>query len=321
MRRLALLAVLLLTASACATRRPPTAPPRPSVPSPAGISALRVEVGPRGSGQVRRVAIDAYLRDVVVAEIAVAAADVAIALPVYEAQAIIARTYAARAIGRHAAEGFDLCSTTHCQVYREGMASRSRWAAVVEQAVARTRGMLLLYDGRPIEAVFHAHCGGHTSAAVDVWGGTAAPYLAGTADPFCMRERPARWTWRLALTDLLRALNSGPRTAVGARLDGIQVVRRDAGGRAAEVLLSGTRGPIVTGEQFRLAVLAANGAASLRSTHFDVRRVGGDVIFEGVGSGHGVGLCQTGLIGRIRAGQSPRQALEAYYRGARIANR
>ncbi len=277
-----------------------------------------MEAGPRGSGQIRRVALDAYLRDVVAAEIAVAPADAAIALPVYEAQAIIARTYAARSRGRHAREGFDLCSTTHCQVYREGHATRSRWAAVVAQAVERTRGTVLLHEGRPIEAVFHAHCGGHTSAAADVWRSSTAPYLAGTADPFCVRERPLQWTWRLAVGTLLQVLNRGPLTSVGARLDGIQVVRRDTGGRAAEVLLSGARGPIVTGEQFRLAVLATQGAASLRSTRFDVRRVGGDLVFEGTGAGHGVGLCQTGLIGRIRAGQTPRDALAAYYRGVRL---
>lgn len=312
------MAALLLAASACATRQPARVPPRP--PAATGVpSILHVEVGPRGSGQVRRLALDAYLRDVVASEIAVAPADTAIALPVYEAQAIIARTYAARSRGRHAGEGFDLCSTTHCQVYREGTAARSRWAAVIAQAVERTRGAVLVYDGRPIEAVFHAHCGGHTSAAADVWRSTSAPYLAGTADPFCVRERPLRWTWRLALESLLQALNRGPLTSVGARLDGIQVVRRDAGGRAAEVLLSGERGPIVTGEQFRLAVLAAQGAASLRSARFEVRRVGRELVFEGTGAGHGVGLCQTGLIGRIRAGQSPRQALEAYYREARIA--
>jgi peptidoglycan hydrolase-like amidase len=42
------------------------------------------------------------------------------------------------------------------------------------------------------------------------------------------------------------------------------------------------------------------------------------VVFDGTGAGHGVGLCQTGLIGRIRARQSPVAVLEAYYPGARV---
>lgn len=319
MRRLALLTALLLGASACATRRPPAAPPPPGAPA-ARVDTLRVEVGPRGSRAIRAVALDTYVRDVVVSEIAVGPGDGALAAAVYDVQALIARTYAVRTLGRHAAEGFDVCSTTHCQVYRPGNAARSRWAAQVDEAVRRTRGRVVLHAGRPIEAVFHAHCGGHTSSAADVWPGGGAPYLVGVADPFCVRERPARWNWRLALDDLLLALNRGPRTAVGARLDGVQVIRRDAGGRAADVLLAGARAPVVSGEQFRLAVLAAYGATSIRSTRFEVQRSGAELVFEGTGAGHGVGLCQTGLLGRVRAGQSPREVIAAYYRGAEIGS-
>lgn len=314
---------LVLLSAACTTRRPagPSTPPRPpSTPSSAAgsLAPVRVEVGPRGSRQIRTVPLDDYVRDVVVNEIAVGRQDAALARPVYETQAILARTYAVRVRGRHGAEGFDLCSTTHCQVYRADVWRTSRWAAQVDEAVARSRGVVVRYGGQPVEAVFHAHCGGHTSDARDVWRGSGAPYLAATPDPFCVRERPVRWTWRASLDGLLAALNRLTLTAVGPRLDGVQVVRRDEGGRVAEVLLSGARAPVVSGEQFRAAVVAAHGAASLRSTRFEARREGRDVVFEGAGSGHGVGVCQTGLIGRVRAGQSPREILETYYRGARV---
>lgn len=280
---------------------------------------LRIETGARGSRQVEAIGLEAYVRDVVVGEIAVAPRDGAIAEDVYAAQAIIARTYALAVRGRHAGEGFDLCSTTHCQVYVRDQWRKSRWAAPVEAAVARTRGQYLAVAGRPIEAVFHAHCGGHTSAAAEVWRSAGASYLRGVDDPYCVREQPGDWSSRLELDTLRLALNRRPRTEVGSRLDGVQVLRRDAGGRVVELVVSGERSPVVTAEDFRLAVLAAAGARSLRSARFDVARDGSVLTFTGRGSGHGVGLCQVGLIARLRAGQSVAQVLGAYYAGVEVA--
>jgi stage II sporulation protein D len=283
----------------------------------AGVT-LRVESGTRGNGAVEEIDLEDYVRDVVVGELSVGAADGAVAPAAYEAQAIVARTYALAGRRRHAADGFDLCSTTHCQVFVRHQWRRSRWAAAVDTAVARTRGQYLESAGRPIEAVFHAHCGGHTSAAVDVWRSPGASYLQGVDDPYCVREQGDTWTSTLDLETIRAALNQRPRTEVGGRLDGVQVLRRDAGGRVLELVLTGSRAPVVTGEDFRLAIIAAAGARSLRSARFEVERVGAQVRFTGRGSGHGVGLCQIGMIGRLRAGQSPAQILLAYYPGATI---
>lgn len=259
------------------------------------------------------------MRDVVVGEIAVAAGDGPLAAAVYATQAIVARTYALAGRRRHAAEGFDLCSTTHCQVYVRDQWRRSRWAARVEEAVRETAGQYLAVAGRPIEAVFHAHCGGHTSAAADVWRSRGAAYLQAVDDPYCVREQPAPWTTTHDLELVRTALQRRTRTDVGSRLDGVQVLRRDAGGRVMNVVLTGPRSPVVTGEDFRLALLAAAGPQSLRSARFEVRREGARLVFTGRGSGHGVGLCQVGLIGRLRAGHTPAQILRAYYAGVEIA--
>jgi stage II sporulation protein D len=296
-------------------------PSKPVTRPPASSSlTLSIEIGPRGTRSVAKVDLESYVRDVVVGELAVGAGDAGIARPAYEAQAIVARTYALAGRGRHAAEGFDLCSTTHCQVYVRDQWRRSRWAVDVDEAVQRTRGRHLASGGKPIEAVFHASCGGHTSAAAEVWRSRGASYLAGVADPYCVREQPEGWTSVLDLETLRAALNQRPRTEVGDRLDGVQVLRRDAGGRVVELALSGSRAPVVTAEDFRLAVMAAAGPRSLRSARFEVERVGAQLRFVGRGSGHGVGLCQIGLIGRLRAGQSPAEALLTYYPGVTIVS-
>jgi len=262
--------------------------------------------------------LDTYVRDVLVGELSVAAADGALAQPAYEVQAIVARSYVLAVRGRHKADGFDVCSTTHCQVYTRDGWRRSRWAAQIDAAVSRTRGQYLAIGGRPIEAVFHAHCGGHTSAAADVWRSGGAPYLRGVPDPYCLRERDAAWSSTLDLTLVQSALARSKRTDVGDRLDGVQVLRRDAGGRVVDVVLTGSRAPVVSGEDFRLALLAAAGPRSLPSARFDLRRDGTRVAITGVGSGHGVGLCQIGMIGRLRAGQSTVDILRTYYTGVEI---
>jgi len=268
---------------------------------------------------VEAVPLEAYVRDVVVGEIALPVGDGALAPAVYAAHAIVARTYALAVRRRHAAEGFDLCSTTHCQVYVRDQWRRSRWATAVDEAVRATAGQYLAVGGRPIEAVFHAHCGGHTSAAAEVWRSGGAGYLQGVEDPYCLREQAGEWSATHDLDVVRAALQRRTRTDVGERLDGVQVLRRDAGGRVLDVVLTGPRSPVVTGEDFRLALLAAAGPTSLRSARFEVRREGNRLAFTGRGSGHGVGLCQRGLVGRLRAGHTPAQVLRAYYTGVQIA--
>ena len=42
-------------------------------------------------------------------------------------------------------------------------------------------------------------------------------------------------------------------------------------------------------------------------------------VLTGGGWGHGVGMCQTGAIGRAEAGQNYREILGHYYSGAQVA--
>ena len=43
-----------------------------------------------------------------------------------------------------------------------------------------------------------------------------------------------------------------------------------------------------------------------------------EITAEGMGWGHGIGMCQVGAMGRARAGQNYRQILQAYYEGTRL---
>lgn len=74
---------------------------------------------------------------------------------------------------------FDVCADDHCQRY-QGITRQS--TALVEQAVAQTRGMLLMNDGRICDARFSKSCGGISETFENVWEPEVHPYLQAIID-------------------------------------------------------------------------------------------------------------------------------------------
>ena len=264
-------------------------------------------------GAIAAVPVEDYVWTTILSELAPAGAGDDPARRMFELQAIVSRTYAQRP--RHAREGFDFCSTTHCQLYDPARAAASRSADAARHAVRRTAGVIVWFDGAPASVVFHADCGGHTSAAGDVWSGAAPPYLAAQSDDGPAAAAHAAWRFAAAEPELLAALNADERTRVGARLDRIDVIERDAAGRARLARLDGSVSRGVTGEELRAAITRRFGPRSLRSTRFDVTRTERGFEFTGLGFGHGVGLCQAGALARIAAGARPADVLARYFPG------
>jgi stage II sporulation protein D len=232
-------------------------------------------------------------------------------------QAIVARSYAVFEIGRHRAEGFDLCDSTHCQLYEPARLRTSMFAEAARAAARRTAGWVLSYHGRVAEALFHADCGGYTAGADAVWGGQPVPYLLAEPDEVASAGHKP-WHLSVPLERLRTILNTDARTQVGRRLNAVDVRARDVSGRASEVVMSGEFSPGVRGEDLRTVVNATLGAGALKSTRFTVTRAGTDVVFAGTGFGHGVGLCQIGAAARARRGEQPRDILAHYFPSAAL---
>ena len=277
---------------------------------------VRVQMHEGAAVVVRDVPLEQYVEATILSEVTPDAADEAVAERMFEVQAIIARTYAVANAGRHAAEGFDLCSTTHCQLYEPARLRTSRWAAAAQEAVRRTAGQLVWFGDQPANAVFHADCGGHTSNATAVWGGAAVPYLVAAPDD-CQTGH-SDWTFEASAEAVRTALNADSRTAVGVTLDRIDVAGRDAAGRAELVALRGSRTFVVRGEVFRDAMTRALGVKAVKSTLFSVKRTGDRFAFAGRGYGHGVGLCQAGAQARIRSGATTEDVLHHYFPGTQV---
>ncbi len=135
-----------------------------------------IKVQPNAYGNftlVNRVKLETYLRGVVPHEIGAGAPYNAI-----EAQAILARTYALRNLRRFAADNYQLCADTHCQVYR-GLTGT---AANTDRAIRATKGQVLTYDSELVDALYSATTGGVTAFFSDVWDGEERPYLKPVID-------------------------------------------------------------------------------------------------------------------------------------------
>jgi stage II sporulation protein D len=315
--RYALGAILTISSVACLSTSVVPALPAASFAVP---RVVRVQFVEGGKTIVRDVPIEEYVQATALSEVAPPAGDVAEVEQMLEVQAIISRTYAISHVGRHARDGYDVCSTTHCQLFEPRRLQTSRWAAAASEAIAETAGAIVAFERRPAQALYHADCGGYTSTPSAVWGGVDWPYLLARPDRGVSSEAHVEWRYDVPLARLGVALNLGPRV-----LD-VDIIGRDAAGRAEQIAVksrgaSGT-GPITTtafrGDDFRQLLGRAFGQRSIRSTRFDVARRGDAVTFSGRGFGHGVGLCQAGAFARIKAGATPMDVLRYYYPGTAV---
>jgi len=279
---------------------------------------LRVEGRPyRGTIELQRTAagrvtainelpLEAYLYGVIKGEI-----DPRWPAEAVKAQAVAARTLAVQRITEaHASmTGYDLGATTDAQVYL-GVAGEDP-AAVA--AVDATRGLLVTYQGQPIFAAYHSDSGGHTEDSENVWG-TVYPYLRGVQDPYGLEAPGVGWSATVPLSALAAALQRGG--VLVPVLSGIEPGRVTAWGRVITVRLAGGDGSVqeINANRFRLLA----GAGVVRSTMFTVTRQGAQIVFSGLGSGHGVGLDQWGARAMALRGFTFPQILQYYYTGVTI---
>jgi stage II sporulation protein D len=265
----------------------------------------------------RTMPLEDYVRGVVAAEGSMESEPEAL-----KALAIASRTYVLKNLGRHAREGYDFCTTTHCQRYRAAdPGSPADVSAAIIDAVEATKGEVLRdSNGQLADSYFSASCGGVTANLATLWGGSAPPYLRGVRDEYCASEAHHSWTDIISHAQMLKALQSDPRTNVGERLDDLRVLRADAGGRAELIGIDGIRHITVKGWDFKIIVGRALGWNLLKSSRFEISRSGSNFMFRGSGFGHGLGLCQEGAHVMAARGASYRQILTKYFPSTRIAN-
>jgi stage II sporulation protein D len=215
-----------------------------------------------------------------------------------KAQAIAARTYALQKKLEAYGSPFYLGSSVLHQVYGGVTSEDPRTRAAVEA----TRGEVLTYELAPIEAYFHASCGGRTES------GQAAlqrdlPYLQPVDCP-CGKLPASRWSAAVSEAELREALNGSPE---GLRISGRTATRRVTRMSAAD-------GVSLDGPRFRQRL----GYTKLKSLDFGVEKTAHGYLFTGRGYGHGAGLCQWGAKVLADGDWSYKDILSHYDPGAEL---
>jgi hypothetical protein len=206
--------------------------------------AIRVVRGGSGVLAVNRVSLDGYTAGVVPREMPSSWPATAV-----HAQAIAARSYGRNAVESDAAQAYDICDTTQCQVYggktRYNRAGTVLWTEDLA-ALAGNANMVLRYAGRTIFAQFSASDGGWAADG-------GKPYLLAHSDRYdnaASRDPYLSWTRSVSVAGIARHYGLATATAIGVthrdghgtwggRVTAGYVDGRDAQGRTRRVTTSG----------------------------------------------------------------------------------
>lgn len=231
-----------------------------------------------------------------------------------EAQAIAARTYALWQVLTHqpGPAGGQICASDACQVYagmsKEEGPDGSNWVA----AVAATRGDVLLYEGRVIEALYGSSDGGQT-----VDGGVS--WLPSVSDPQDSLSPEHQWSWSEPLSSIAPILGVPAHQTLTSLVSSTTAITASLQGPGGA-----TSSMVFTPDQFHSLLNAKMAPPAgldlpLPSGRYSVSTYGTDVKVAGLGDGNGLGLSQYGALGKALAGWSAGQILANYYGPARPA--
>lgn len=282
------------------------------VPPADGCSDADTKITLYHNGKVEELPLNEYLEGVLSAEM-----PASFPLEALKAQAVAARTYTMnRASLTPSAEhqGAMVCSNSaHCKAYRPLSESAENWgdkASVyvnkIRTAVSGTDGEILLYDGKPISAVFFSMSSGKTERAVDVWG-SDVPYLQSVESVGETQLENYSKTVSFSYDDFKKKLMEKYPNMVFGEDPSLwikDITRSDAGG----VMKLNVGGVSLKGSDFRNLL-------SLRSTNFSLSCANNTVSIETRGYGHGVGLSQYGAKILAEEGKLYTEILSWYYKG------
>ena len=293
---------------------------------------LRVSITDQKLQIVNYLELEKYLKSVVGSEM-----PKEFPLAALQAQAIAARTYALKLLGKK--KSFDVHSTEASQVYL-GLESET---PKIKKAVRSTSSLALFYQNKLINAVFHSSSGGRTANSGEVWK-YQLPYLRSVID-YDQNSPKYRWLNKFSSAELDKIFPE-----VGG-LNGIKIIRKSNSDRVLEVRLYGSNGiKNISGKILRKKL-------KLLSTKFDIKLIfnqnnkSNDLKYYndkinfsfdnkivddlapqplpvipkyyfleviGSGSGHGVGMSQWGAKEMAEKGYSYRAILKHYYTGIEI---
>lgn len=254
-----------------------------------------------------------------------------------KAQAVAARTHAVNLLlyNRHAKDGYDLCNSTHCQVYK---GKHLRNSAIAE-AVSETAAEIMVTGDRVVDSTYHSSCGGKTDSSQAIWNGAYLPQLSGSlcipeASKYDLSTEAGAANWINTQVDT-ENMSSWERSALNwqrsidrkelaqnlglSSITSIRIVKRGESGRILELLINDThrlQGEYKIRQAFNM--LPSSFFYFANNPGKTLVHPGKRITIKGRGSGHGVGMCQVGALRKARAGSDYREILQTYYPQTKI---
>jgi len=278
---------------------------------------------------VEHVPIERYLNGVVPHEIGSNSPEAALS-----AQAVLARTWAVANRHRFKVDGYNLCSDTQCQVYRDPSKSNLK----IKRAIKKTAGKILTWEQKPINTVYHATNGGVMASINEAWSTNPVSYFRTRLDgpktwtkridlplsnekylkSFLFSKSEAfgsdhplfRWNRTLEASQISKQLNQAQKISRSFYPKKINIESRGKSGRVTSLKIEGNTGS----EIFLQLDDIRRVLKQLPSTLFVVKEIKeGKWLFSGGGFGHGVGMSQSGAIDLAKNGWTTKQILSHYY--------
>lgn len=266
----------------------------------------------RGDGTVETLSMADYLFGVVAAEM-----PASFQLEALKAQAVAARTYTvSRQAGSSHLDGALCDDSSCCQAYVDQADLEAQWGEntafytdKIRTAVEETDGLLVLYQGEPIEALFFAAAAGRTVDAADVWGNEVA-YLVGVNSPEGSEVPDYYSQVTLTRSEVQSTILSAYPSAdlSGDCTDWLKNTTYTASGSVNTLEVGG----------ISLSGAGVRSLFGLRSATFSFHWEGESLIFQVTGYGHGVGMSQYGANALAEEGKDFREILAWYYTGTTV---
>lgn len=269
------------------------------------------------TGEIEELDLDEYLYGVVSSEMPASFEQEAL-----KAQAVVARTYTIYKItngSKH--ENANICDDSKCcqaWISKEARFEKwnesereNNWSKIVN-AVDTTKGKIITYDGKPINAFFHSNSGGKTEIASSVWGGKDEPYLQ--AVETSGEGNYTQYSSEVILTksefvDKIKQYHSNFEIDFSNE-NQIEILEYTEGQRIKTIKLGNLE---LTGTEIR-------NIFGLKSAKFEISVDGENVKFKVIGYGHGVGMSQTGADSMAKEGKNYEEIIKHYYTGVEIVN-
>ena len=266
---------------------------------------------------VEEIDLDTYLLGVVSSEMPASFEEEAL-----KAQSIVARTYTIyKIINGSKHENADICDDAACcqaWISKEERLNKwneeerqSNWAKI-ENAVNTTKGKIVTYEGKPINAFFHSNSGGTTDTATNVWGGTNYPYLQAVEtsgeDTYKQYSSEVVVTKKEFISKIKKYHNNFEIDF--SKNNTIEVLEYTEGNRVKKIKIGNLE---LSGVEIRTIF-------GLKSARFKIQIEGENIKFNVIGYGHGVGMSQTGADSMAKQGKNYEEIIKHYYTGVEITN-